>query len=192
MITWAYLAGFLDGDGWITSYEVNARTKNRRHVAGLTQAITCEPFMRMMNLFLRQKGISTSLFVRKKNWKSKIWMVNITIDRQEDLLKFLTKIKPYLVIKKEAAAKTISQLKFKQRRRAVVSHPSSGPVQWSQNDLKSLKKYVSLGWNNRMISSKLRRGVYSIAAKISRLHLRSTYVTLQQNPQVQSEDRQAG
>jgi len=37
MITWAYLAGFIDGDGWITVRK-NKNCKTKKYVVGLTQS----------------------------------------------------------------------------------------------------------------------------------------------------------
>ena len=47
MITWAYVAGFLDGDGWITGSK-NKNCSTIRFAVGLTQKSTAKKEMYLL------------------------------------------------------------------------------------------------------------------------------------------------
>jgi hypothetical protein len=184
MITWAYIAGFLDGDGWVTSSITCKTTGNLRYVAGVTQSISCEKYMQDIRTFLIERGISVQYVIRKKNWKSSLRMVDIRIGSKKGLLMFLPKIIPYLLIKKELAKEALRYIRAKQKRRAVIPCKDGTYRMWANKEVLDLKRYVSLGWSNAMISKKMRRGLSSITQKISKTKLRNSYVSLQQNPSV--------
>lgn len=186
MITWGYIAGFIDGDGWISSSITNERTGNIRYQVGLTQSVRREPRMFDIADFLRSRGIACSFIKRRKNWKSKLGMINVVINRKSSVVELLTKIRPYLLLKKELANDALIYLKEKARRRAVLPCRSLNAKKWTLRDLLNLRDYVSSDWTNAMISNKMGRGTNSIALKISRLNLRNNYVPLQKEKVLRS------
>lgn len=172
MITWGYIAGFLDGDGWITKYR---SSKNRYTcIAGITQNENCKYFMEQIYNFLIQNGINARFNIRKKhNWKSSLKMINITIKEQKSLAYFLRKISPFLLIKKEKCIDTLSYVDSRLKTRSLKKLPSTKNKKlWKDKDLTELLDLVKSGKTNIEISHFLKRGTQSVASKVSKLKLR--------------------
>jgi hypothetical protein len=83
-ICWPYLAGFLDGDGWIT--EAHYRHKSGRPFTTWTIGFTqvCEQVMVMEAIyaFLSSHSVRCTIVRRGKNMKSSRGMVNVLIKHQ--------------------------------------------------------------------------------------------------------------
>ena len=84
MISWEYLAGFLDGDGWITSSK-NKNCRTIRYTIGFTQKATCESQMKMICKFLNEREICASIrhrFSKTPSAPTPVEMVNVIISKQ--------------------------------------------------------------------------------------------------------------
>ena len=177
MITWSYIAGFLDGDGWIGKCYL--KSGRPIYLAGVTQVALQKELMLEIHKFLINNGINSKFKVRNKNnWKSSLKMVNVTVKEQKSLLKFLTKIKPYLLIKKALAEEVVIYLKKRIKTRNLKPLPSKNKRYWSNSDCKKLYFLVNKGMSNVEISHRLNRGTGAVAHKIKRLkiHHRLHYV----------------
>jgi hypothetical protein len=171
MITWGYIAGFLDGDGWIT--KTLSKRGRPTYLAGLTQNETCKQFMVEIHKFLVYNKINAKILLRNKyNCKSKLKMVNITVKEQKSLVKFLTKIKPFLLIKKDVCNEALQYLKDRICVRKLTAKCSVDKRKWTTSEYEILKKLVEKNCSNIEISHELNRGTQAVANKISRLELR--------------------
>lgn len=177
MITWAYIAGFLDGDGWIT--KSNLKSGRPVYLAGLTQVATRRNEMIKIHNFLLSHDIRSKFKLRNKhNWKSSLKMVNITVKEQKSILKFLSKIKPYLLIKKPMADEVVNYVKSRIKIRNIKAFISNNKkMKWTNVEVNLLKSLAAVGMSNIEISQKLHRGTTSICRKIHRLNIhRKIYV----------------
>lgn len=172
MITWSYIAGFLDGDGWICKYHL--KSGRPVYVAGMTQVESQKIEMGKIHEFLTLQGVHSAFTSRKKNnWKSSLKMVNVVVKEQKSLLQFLLKIQKHLLIKRESSNEAIHYLKRRLKTRQLKSCQSQQTkVNWSKAEHNKLERYVILGMSNIEISHKLNRSTQSVATQISRLKLR--------------------
>lgn len=94
-ISWSYIAGFMDGEGSIS------RLDDTNYRISIPQ--THEGVLKAVQIFAGVGGIC-KVGKRKEHWKES-WTYFVA--RQGDVLFFLKKISPYLLVKKELAEKTI-------------------------------------------------------------------------------------
>ena len=86
-VTWSYLAGFLDGDGWITE----SKTKNskfKRITVGFTQKSELKTEMMVIKDYLTNNGINARAAYRDSITPSApmpVNMINITISEQQEI-----------------------------------------------------------------------------------------------------------
>lgn len=94
-IDWRYIAGFVDGEG---TFAKNGETDYRIAIPQ-----TNEEVLQLIKFF---SGVGNIYKVkkRKKHWKES-WTYSVA--RQEDVLIFLEKIYPHLIVKKDLARKLI-------------------------------------------------------------------------------------
>lgn len=185
-ITWAYIAGFLDGDGWISHSEWKGKTKNRYgnkniiYNIGLTQLATCKKEMKMIYDFLCFHNINAFYIERKQKGtiKGTADMINIQIKEHESVVKFLNKIKRFLLIKKIIAEQCLSYIKSKISKRRMINRQKNSILEkqnakkkWSDKEIKILKAMLENNDSNITIAYVLGRSVDSVAKKINRLKI---------------------
>lgn len=188
MITWAYVAGFLDGDGWITKTKYKRKSDSNKeygfenyiYAAGMTQLIVCENEMRQIYDFLVLKGIKATWLQRKQrsNISGNGDMVNIHIKHQESLIEFLKKIMPYLLLKKKIGQECLEYLENKKIQREKENNAKkkllscqTTNIYWSREEIDILKRLLKEGYSNTYIASQLNRSVNSIGHKIYRMKI---------------------
>jgi len=137
-MTWEYIAGFVDGEGSIV---VNDST-DYRIVIPQTHLGVLEEIKLFANM-----GYIYECKKRQAHWKD-AW--GLAVARQKDVLYFLEKIEPYLIVKKHLAQKYIPLL-----RRIVEDRNSK-----KENLLKIIKTCKVLrsqGWTYRALGKKFNR-----------------------------------
>ncbi|MEK7122846.1 MAG: LAGLIDADG family homing endonuclease [Patescibacteria group bacterium] len=96
-MTWEYIAGFFDGEGSITyngkGYRISIAQTNKEVFDTIMASISC--------------GMIFEVKKRQEHWKQS-WVYYIA--KQEDVLQFLEKCYPHLIVKKPLARKTIKEL----------------------------------------------------------------------------------
>jgi len=176
MISWAYLAGFLDGDGWITSSK-NKNCTTRRYLVGFTQKRTECRYMLEMHHFLQANGIRSTVLKRVSKTPlvpRRVRMIDIHVREQESIVRLLEQLTPHLLIKKEKAMGCIGYLKDRLDKRGALVGPvkqQETNVYWSQAQIQELLQLHAEGHGNRSIASKLNRSMDSVAHKLYRLGL---------------------
>jgi hypothetical protein len=172
-MTWAYLAGFLDGDGWITSSASGIRT--RRYTIGLTQKETALPFMQDIAAFLDEHGVAYQ-WVRRSvvspRVSTPVMMVDIRVSQQSSVVKLATQLLPHLRLKRAMAAECLDSVTRRLDQRGVgVLHHVFQPAAWTYDEVCRLRDLHASGNGNRSIASKLGRSVDSVSHKLYRLRL---------------------
>jgi predicted transglutaminase-like cysteine proteinase len=167
MLNWAYLAGFLDGDGWITI----SRGKNgkiSKYIAAICQSIKEKEKMLKIFNFIQNNNIHCT-FIERNNQS----MINITISEQRSIVKFLKNIIPFLLIKKNKAIKAINYTKNKLIKRGIkYLYQKRKKKYWRMREIKKLIKLLKLGYSNNAIALILKRNTDSIGHKLYRLNLK--------------------
>ena len=183
MVSWAYIAGFLDGDGWIgKTNSVSKRCKkNIVYTIGMTQVLSKEKEMKEIYDFVESSNIRIKWNTRKQHVSSRGdgYMINLTIKHQESVIKFLNNIKKHLIIKKMLAIECINYLKQKvilrkedeEMRKELIPRQSTN-LYWTQEEVISLKEMLLQERSNIYIASKFGRSVNSVGHKIYRLGLK--------------------
>lgn len=183
MITWAYLAGFIDGDGWITVSK-NKNCKTKRYLVGLTQSSRERDKIELINKFLNDNEIKTGFIDRisttnilQKNGSYCCPMVNIHIKEQRSVVVLLEFLYPFLLIKKDKAKEAIDYTKDRLLKRG---DPKNKILQikrkyWKESQIKELIYLVGLGFSNQVISEKLNRSINSIGHKLYRLNIKRRF-----------------
>jgi hypothetical protein len=135
-MSWQYIAGFVDGEGSIV--------RTRPTVYRILIPQTHEGVLKEIQRFAGC-GFIYQCKTRKSHWKDN-WVYAVA--RQKDVLFFLQKIQPYLIVKKDLAQTRIPTLKILvkrlERKRADL-----------QKRLKLCKFLRSRGWTYRAIAKKL-------------------------------------
>lgn len=99
-MTWEYIAGFFDGEGSITNNKKGFRITIAQANFEVLEQI--KNFTGIGNIFKNKK--------RENHWKES-WVFYIA--KQNDVLLFLTHVKPYLIVKSKQTKQTIPQLAIK-------------------------------------------------------------------------------
>jgi len=172
MITWSYLAGFLDGDGWITSSQ-NKNAKTRRFAVGYTQKYTQEIYMREIYKFLLDNEISSSWIYRISKTKrapKPTKMINITIRDQESIVRILSEITPFLLIKKGKAIDCLSDIRNRWEKigRGKQRFESAKSRDWTKEEIDIMVSLKASGFNNPAIAIKLERTTHSVSQKYAK------------------------
>lgn len=117
---WSYLAGFLDGDGWITI------TKRKDVIVGFCQKEI--KILKDISRFLKQNGIYSAFSKSSKGFKN-ITINVLRIERNSDALHTLRQIEPFLKIKKNKARQAIYVIrKFRNTKRKYFNYEDKQTV----------------------------------------------------------------
>jgi hypothetical protein len=168
-ITWAYIAGFLDGDGWICiTKDKDLKIKNC--MIGFTQKSTEEKYMKKIFDFLQQNGINSIFFKRiviNKLVPKKVEMINIYVKKQESVVKLLENILPFILIKKEKANEAYlhASKRLKLRGHGSILPTNCAKRFWKKEEIEMLKSMKAEGYNRTAIAVKLNRSIDSITRK---------------------------
>jgi len=177
-ITWPYIAGFIDCDGWITHYQPQAgRT---RIMCGLTQSVERSEGMEAIRAFLESNDISAPLNVRKKNWKSDIRMINITVGARSSVIILLEKVLPYLVLKRDRGQEALElalrlereRLRKRPREEEIETVPTRSRKIWTVEEIEVLKAYTAAGYNLSATAAKLKRTPDAVSGQRYRLGIK--------------------
>jgi len=175
-ICWPYLAGFLDGDGWIT--EAHYRHKSGRPFTTWTIGFTqvCEQVMVMEAIyaFLSSHSVRCTIVRRGKNMKSSRGMVNVLIKHQPSACLLLRQLEPFLLVKQAKALACLEDLEARvaarQNRQTCRVRPQ-GKRFWTEAELDIARVMADQGRPYPEIANRLNRTVNSVAQQLSRLGL---------------------
>lgn len=172
-INWGYIAGFLDGDGWITSSKnKNARTK--RYLIGFTQSKERYKYMNIILKFIKSHGIKATLIERVSNSqiKTDVPMLNIQIKEQESVVKFMNNVKPFLLIKEDKGKECLEYTKLRliKRGKFLSNYKQKKRKYWNKKEIKNLIKLQKEGYSNKTIGNTLKRSSDSIGNKLHRMN----------------------
>ena len=108
-ITWEYLAGFFDGEGTIY---FNPKLKKGVHTfVGVYQAEHQASVLYLIRKFLKENNIESKIYIRKEKRKGQNYRgVSLEIGHKIEVLNFLKKIEPYLIVKRNKCAKIIKEI----------------------------------------------------------------------------------
>lgn len=168
MITWQYLAGFLDGDGWITGSKVKG-CSTRSYTVGFTQSAAVKEFREIYN-FLKSNGLSVSWnerWVRSEKVPKPVLMANISLKEQESVVELLSKLIPHLLIKKKIAQEALSYYKQRLDKRGVGLEVVSSKAKssWKRREVSLLQRMKQEGYSTRAICNELGRTFDSVNRK---------------------------
>lgn len=175
MITWEYLAGFLDGDGYITHY---ATGHTVRYTVGFTQKATREVYMKQIFDFLVDENVSPKWVPRVSQTPSAptpVAMIDIRVSEQRHIISLLEKLQAHLVFKKTLAIQCLCDLKDRRLKRGddmLEQYPKAQRTGWSDIDIKTLQEMAQQGYQAKVIAAALRRTPISIWKKAHRLQIR--------------------
>ena len=176
IFSWAYLAGFLDGDGWI-SFSKNKNCATKRYMVGFTQKATEWRYIAKIYRFLKSKGIRATLIrrtVKSPMVPRRVNMINIHVREQESIVKFVEQLIPFLFIKKKRAEDCLLYLRDRLDKRGVHVAPVAQQITniyWTPEDIQKLRELQVAGHWNKSIAAKLNRSVDSVSHKLYRMGL---------------------
>lgn len=176
-ITWPYIAGFIDCDGWISHYKSQGRT---RIGCGLTQSVERREGMEAIRDFLESQGVSTPFNVRDKSWKSDIKMINIIVSARASVIILLENVVPYLVLKRDIAQEALEVARWLERDRLhrrprqneIEVQATRSRLPWTDAEIERLKFYTAAGYNVAATAAMLKRTSYAVAAQRHRLGIK--------------------
>jgi hypothetical protein len=102
-VSWEYLAGFFDGEGWITS---DCGYGSKYFVIGMCQLESKDRVLKEIIRFLKTKEIFCQQYFRPR---TKVSQLRIRGD--ENMMKFLEGVLPYLIVKEAHAKAAMKYLK---------------------------------------------------------------------------------
>lgn len=171
-INWAYIAGFLDGDGWIT-FSKNKHCDTYYYVVGFTQIATRIDFMREIYKFLQENKVNATFIERdsKNNIDPKGYtkMINIHIKEIRSLIFVLKNILPFILLKRDKAENCLKYLLEKESKRCYGVQKPSGYKSWTKSEIKRLITMHNNGFNHNVIAKSLYRSTNSISQKFDKL-----------------------
>lgn len=172
MITWEYLAGFLDGDGWIT-FSMNKNCSTRRYAIGFTQANREKRSMKRILNFLIQNGINAKMKPRvvEGSIKKKTKMLNIIVREQVSMVRLLEKVAQHLLFKRKKALEGLKYLKDRIDKRGVglEVHVQKTKRYWKIEEDKNLLILHRRRYSSRAIAFRLSRSIDSVSHRLYRL-----------------------
>lgn len=138
-MSWEYIAGFFDGEGTIAH-----NGKGFRIAITQTNQEVLEDIQKFSNA-----GHVAGIAKRKLYWKDS-WVYYIA--KQRDVYKFLKKIKPFLIVKKKLAEKTIPELEKVleqqeiKRKLFIYRKQKSKKLRTMGSTYREIGKYLGIDW----------------------------------------------
>lgn len=131
---WPYIAGFLDGDGWIV------RSTKQRCVVGFGQKESL--VLKRIQCFLHEHGIHTR-WTQSRSGLGSAPINHLVVERLDDILYLCRHCLPYLIVKYDKAHAMIKFILNKKRARI------------SEAKEKEIKKLLRRGWLKQDIAKKM-------------------------------------
>jgi len=171
MISWAYIAGFVDCDGWITN------TRGKAWAVGLTQSSVNLEHMSLISKFFDDNDINHTLVERTSNTiirgdKRQSQMINIMIKHQASLKVLMKKLIPHLLIKKDKAIGCLGWVEDRLDKRGVgkkVKQIQDTNKYWTDGEVERLNLLKRSGYGTRAIAFELSRSMNSISQKLHKM-----------------------
>ena len=173
-VTWPYIAGFIDCDGWITWSQ--PKQGRIRVSCGITQSVTRLDGMKVIQKYLEDQGVRSPLMIREKSWKSEIKMVNVLVSARTSVIKLLENVLPYIILKHSLAHQALEiarrveeeRLRKRPRRNEIQVTAAKSKMPWTEEDVALLKAYTAAGYNAAAIAAKLQRSCGAVSSQQSR------------------------
>lgn len=172
MISWPYIAGFLDGDGWVTRSK-NKNCNTYRYTIGLTQKSDQYKSMKSIFMFLKMHGINGNMFKRDSHGSIKgiTEMINIYITNQSSLIRLANFLIPHLLIKKDKMVRCEKDLSERRTARGLgTANLSKAGKKWSRAEERILLKMRKDKYSFLAISDRLNRKINTLYKKYFRLN----------------------
>lgn len=170
MITWQYIAGFLDGDGWIT---MSARKPYPAPTIGFTQHSRTRVYMMEIAEFLQFNNVIASVRDRRVmgSINKETIMINVMVREQRSVALLLENIIPYLLFKRDKAEECLKFVRDRIAKRGIEGADclQSTNHYWKPSEIEELLRLQSEGYSNRAIAKLLNRSTDSISHKLNRL-----------------------
>lgn len=179
MLSWPYLAGFLDGDGWVTSSKhKNART--RRYTIGFTQKADKIDFMMAIRDFLVAEGVSVGIvqrLVSSPRVLMPVAMVDLRIGDQKSVAMLSAYLLPYAELKRNILNECHAYVVSRIAKRGVLVAPGFQPtnVYWTPLEVDTLLRFHAEEYGNKAIADLMGRSEDSVSHKLYRLGVLRTY-----------------
>ena len=100
-MTFAYVAGFLDGEG-----HLSIRPKHRCFVVGMTQSVRTTDVLGEIQTFLLRYGI-TSQITPPRTQEGRRPVQHLRVTNAKSIARLLTRCLPYLIVKRERAIEAL-------------------------------------------------------------------------------------
>ena len=172
MISWEYLAGFIDADGCITS------CNKKSYCVTMIQTISEKKNMMLMRDFLENNGIKTfncerennnHMFVKNYDCKNTI---TIGVKHQKSLLFFLNKIKHHLLLKRDKADEAIlwleKRIEIREKQKMAPKKQITNKY-WSKEEINKMIELLDNGYSNLSVAGILGRSANSVNTKLQRM-----------------------
>lgn len=118
---WSYVAGFMDGEGWISQ----KKSASFGWQVAMCQSTPQDLCLREIQKFLVGQGIQSMIYIARYNGPRRrpVTRLNISTKRR-NLVLFLNSILPFLIVKRQAAQRALESL-YKPCPRKHASRPSA-------------------------------------------------------------------
>lgn len=176
MISWPYLAGFLDGDGWITASK-NKNCSTKRYTVAFTQSATTHEQMKAIREFIQMDGIRVGWVNRLSVTPSAplpVPMINLMVKKQASVVQLLEHLLPHLLIKRGVAeeALTYTKTRLHQRGYGLIVPINNQRRPWTEKEEAQLLKLWDEGnLRTRAIAFELNRTMHSVSQKLAKLRV---------------------
>lgn len=183
-MTWPYIAGCIDCDGWITFYNrKKAKYIKKTYTIGIIQSSKRYDKMKIISDWLRSQNIQHSFITRttKTNLSAISEMVNIHVKEQKSLIRLIKNILPYLLFKKEKAIELQTYLRLLKNIRLCDNEIKLRQMPkrryWNKQECIKATSLRKQGHNNVSIANLLNRSVHSVSAKFHRAKKAKFYLS---------------
>lgn len=168
---WAYIAGFLEADGWVWM-----RSKPGQGLGctvGFVQADAGVASLDFIASKLDELGLRYARGRYQQTNRSWSPRNQLVIKHQDSLRTFLEGVMPYLIQKRDPARQVLRTLADRRARhplRAQARLPApTTNVYWTVKEVKTLRALIGQDYNNVAIAQRMRRTVDSVSHKRMRL-----------------------
>ena len=161
IITWGYIAGFIDCDGWISCSKKNEK---KYYIIGFIQNIKRIEYMREIYRFLKEHRINV-FHITRSNKNSTFkggTVIQLHIKERDSVVRLIVNILPFLLIKKE---KALECLKY-----VIKPDETYGTSRyWKRKEIHTLKRLYKQKIELNEIAKQMNRTINSIKYQLSKL-----------------------
>lgn len=108
-MTWEYIAGFFDGEGWIQKYNKPAHCLAKYGI-GIGQSTCQDQVLYEISNFLKTQGVKCRMCTESKV-PNRTQMTRLKIYDSVSIVNFLTQVIPYLLVKHAKSASALEDAK---------------------------------------------------------------------------------